>query len=327
VEDLKTLLDEADERRAKLRSLLAEERTDCWRLFHGTVEGRAGLTIDKYGSLILAQTFHEPLIETELAYLVEQFKDGLVYNHRGDKRTRFDYHTPHPSALEQVTATEFGLSYSILGRHKGLDPHLFLDLRAGRRWLLENSQGRKVLNLFAYSCGMGQVAAHAGADQVWNVDFSSSALRVGESNMASNDLQSKNVRFIQEDVYPVIWQLSGLGVRGRRARKRHKKFQPEEFDLVLLDPPARAKGQFHSVDLVNDYQSLFKPSLLCLTEGGRILATNNVAAISREQFESVLTRCAEKAGRPLKSLQWLTPDEDFPSFDGEYPLKVAIAQI
>ena len=291
------------------------------------MEGRSGLTIDKYGSLYLAQTFHQPLTEEELSQLVDRFQNHLVYNHRGSKRDRFQRHTPGPEALLPVTAKEFGLNYSIVARHRGLDPHLFLDLRTGRRWLKEHAKGCRVLNLFCYSCSLGQVALASGASEVWNVDFSESALKIGQKNLALNSLDSTRVRFVKQDVYPVVWQLSGMGVKGKRARRPHKKFEAREFDLVLLDPPARAKGPFHSVDLVNDYQSLFKPSLLCLAEGGRILATNNVAAVSQEEFETTLLRCAEKAGRPLRSLDWLTPDEDFPSFDGEYPLKVAVGRV
>ena len=326
-ETLPDLLNRANDRRAPLRARLAQENTDGWRLFHGTVEGRSGLTIDRYGSLVLAQTFHEPLSELELSTLVESFGDNLVYNHRGDRRTRFTRHTPHPKSLEPTVTTELGLKYSILARHRGLDPHLFLDLRVGRRWLRDNADGCRVLNLFAYSCGMGQVAASFGAREIWNVDFSGSSLRVGERNLTLNDPPKCEVRFVKQDAYPVVWQLSGMGVKGKRARKPHKKFETREFDLVLLDPPAKAKGPFHSVDLVNDYQSLFKPSLLCLAEGGTILATNNVAAVSKDEFESVLVRCAEKAGRPLQELDWLTPDEDFPSFDGEYPLKIALGKV
>jgi len=325
--ELGHLLDLAQQRRESLVQKLAAENTDCRRLFHGTVEGRSGLTVDKYGPLVLAQTFHEPLSDLELSALVDRFGEWLVYNHRGELETRFQFHTPEPQAMEPVWASEFGLNYSIQARHKGLDPHLFLDLRVGRRWVLENASDQQVLNLFAYSCGLGQAAVAAGATEVWNVDFSGAALRVGQLNLRHNGLPESRVRFIKEDIFPVLWQLSGIGVKGKRARRGFTKFSQREFDLVLLDPPAFAKGPFHTVDLVNDYQSLFKPALLCLKPGGRILATNNLASVSRDTFEAVLTRCAEKAGRPLQELAWLTPEEDFPSFDGQHPLKIAVARI
>lgn len=321
---MRELLQKAEESRTSLESKLRSEGTDCHRLFHGVAEGKPGLTIDRYGPLVLAQTFREPLESPEVDFLSEYYGEMFVYNHRGDRSELFTHHQPHSKALEPVTAHELGLKYSIVARHRGIDPHLFLDLRMGRRWVLSQARGKTVLNLFAYSCGLGQVACAGGAEEVWNVDFSASALEVGRRNLELNELSSANVRFIQEDYFPVIWQLSGVGVKGKRARRKHKKFAQKQFDLVLLDPPAKAKGPFHTVDLVNDYQSVFKPAWLTTAPGGTLMACNNVGSVSAEEFERVLTSCAVKAGKPIQDIQWLSPDEDFPSFDGSHPLKVAI---
>lgn len=323
---LSQLLDAAQAHRAKLLQQLSAEGTDCYRLFHGLAEGLPGLTIDQYGSLVLAQTFRDPLTAAELNTLETRFGDRLVYNHRGDRRERYSFHQPAPGALAPTIAHELGLKYSILARHRGIDPHLFLDLRMGRRWLQAHARERSVLNLFAYSCGMGQVAAAAGASEVWNVDFSESSLRVGEENLALNGLTGRRVKFLKEDYFPVIWQLAGLGVKGKRARRRFQKLEPRQFDMVLLDPPAKAKGPFHTVDLVNDYQSVFKPAWLVTAPGGIMLAANNVGTVDRQTFENVLTRCAEKSGKPFAQLEWLEPDADFPSFDGNPALKVALCR-
>ena len=327
MEDLFELLYQAQLRRAELLAELEGEQTDCWRLFHGVSEGLNGLTIDRYGPIILAQTFRGPLTPFEIDALKERYGPGFVYNHRGSKRVSFTLHRLGPDDISEGICQEFGLKYSIKARHRGLDPHLFLDLRSGRRWLLQHSQGKSVLNLFAYSCSLGQVALSAGAQEVWNVDFSDSALEIGRVNLKLNSLPGERVRFLKEDVFPVLWQLTGLGVKGKRARRPFEKVEPRSFDLVLLDPPAKAQGPFQTVDLVNDYQSLFKPALLVCAEGGTVLATNNVGSVDRQSFAEQLLRCAEKAGRPLKSLEWLLPDADFPSFDGQHPLKVAICSL
>ncbi|CAN0260788.1 unnamed protein product, partial [Ectocarpus sp. 8 AP-2014] len=42
-----------------MRKLLDEE-TDCYRLYHGAVEGCPGLTVDRYGTVVLVQTFRDP---------------------------------------------------------------------------------------------------------------------------------------------------------------------------------------------------------------------------------------------------------------------------
>src|SRR4029079_11623229 len=84
---------------------------------------------------------------------------------------------------------ELGVPYDARPRHRGQDPLLFLDLRVVRRRVLELARGRSVLNLFAYTCGVGVAAARAGAAEVWNVDFAASALDVGRRNAALSGVE------------------------------------------------------------------------------------------------------------------------------------------
>ncbi len=57
--------------RAQLMAQLHAENTDTYRLFHGTVEGHPGLTVDRYGDLLLVQCFHSPLNTEQLAELTQ----------------------------------------------------------------------------------------------------------------------------------------------------------------------------------------------------------------------------------------------------------------
>ncbi|MGE0488189.1 MAG: class I SAM-dependent rRNA methyltransferase [Vulcanimicrobiota bacterium] len=308
-------------RRCQLVARLNAEGTDCFRLFHGRTEGWPGLTIDSYGPLILVQSSGQPLEAGPLAEIRSHFEGRpLVYRHRHRGRSHELFHSPE--AHREFTVREQGLRYLVRGQMAGLDPDLFLDLRAIRRVMRERARGRTVLNLFAYTCGLGLVATAGGARSCWNVDFSGSALELGARNFALNDLTGE---FIQEDCFPVLWQLAGQPVKGKAARRRpFRKLEPRHFDVVMLDPPRRAVGPFGAVDLIRDYQSLFKPCLRICSPGGVILATNNVAAVDREEFSQMLSRCARKAGRPLSSLEWIPPDEDFPSPDGHHPLKAVL---
>ena len=63
--DLAALVESALDRRAQLLERLGAEGTDAYRIFHGSAEGREGLAIDRYGPLILVQSFREPLEEDE----------------------------------------------------------------------------------------------------------------------------------------------------------------------------------------------------------------------------------------------------------------------
>jgi len=328
------LVDRALESRTELAARLERESTDAYRLFHGAAEGAPGVTIDRYGSLVLVQTFRSALEPHELAALESHlrvrlpFELDLVYNHRG-KRTDESFerwHRPRDEALRELVCREFGVRYLVRGRHRGQDPWLFLDLRAGRRFVLANARDRSALILFAYTCSAGVCAAAGGASEIWNADFSRTHLAIGERNFAANAIDLERVRFIAEDCFPVLRQLAGLPVKGRASSRSYVKLEARQFDLVVLDPPAWSKGPFGAVDVERDYASLFKPALLATASGGRVLATNHVASVALDDWIASLRRCAEKAGRPLRAIEPIAVEPDFPSLDGRPPLKIVVCE-
>ena len=310
-------------------------KTDCFRVFHGTVEGVNGLNIDRYGDAWLIQTFHQTLsdeeVETITQVLVTVDDLPVVYNDRSNKNSRIinelDEATEVYSRLEQVMS-ENGILFTSKLRHEGQDPLLFLDMRIGREFVKANSHKKSVLNLFSYTCGIGTAAAVGGAKRVVNVDFSSFALAAGRKNAELNGVESV-CQFIQSDAFPALRQLAGLKVTGRNNKKlpAYPKMSASQFDLVFLDPPRFAKSAFGTVDLVNDYQSLFKPAVLTTKPGGKIICCNNVAKVDREAWFKSLVRCVEKQGRSVSESVWLDCHQDFPSFDDNHPLKIVALTI
>ena len=331
---LAPLVAAALERRRDLLATLAREDTDCVRLFHGVNEGAPGVAVDRYGPVLLVQTWREPLADGDLAAVTTVVSDALdvalapCWNHRGPGDGGSEWQAPEDPPIGH----ELGLAYDVRPRHRGQDPLLFLDLRAGRRRVRAEAAGKRVLNLFAYTCGVGAAALAGGATRVVNVDVASSALAVGRANAARNvaDPETLAERFvtIEDDVIPVVRQLAGLGMpaRGKRAR-RYVPRAVEQFDLVVLDPPRWAKGRYGAVDVVRDYPSLFKPALLATAPGGALLATNHVPDVDLADWCATLERTAAKAGRPLASIDVIVPEADFPSPDGRHPLKIAWARV
>ncbi|RRV04092.1 class I SAM-dependent rRNA methyltransferase [Pseudomonas sp. v388] len=320
------------------QSLLAElhgQGTDCYRLFHGSQEGASGLTIDRYGPQLLVQSFHTALERDALLSLHAQVNERLgidtllVYNDRSQGNSRVDRTDPiyqaEDAALQDLIGHEWGLNYRVRGRHAGQDPLLFLDLRNTRGWVKSHSAGKSVLNLFAYTCGVGLSAAAGGAREVCNLDFAEGNLAVGRENGALNpDLPA--MEFIQSDYFPAIRQLAGLPVSARRGQKLpgYARLDPRQYDLVLLDPPAWAKSAFGTVDLLRDYQSLLKPALLATADDGTLICCNNLARVSMEDWREQVLRCASKAGRAVRDCQVMQPAADFPSMDNQPPLKTLI---
>lgn len=331
------LLAAALDARADLLPRLHAEQTDAYRLFHGSAEGQPGLTIDRYGDLLLVQCFHSPLAPESLA-AVETFYAqrlpglALVYNDRSHANSRIGNPLPPEqleAAMQPREIREMGVRYRIQGRHAGQDLWLFLDLRAARRRIMQEAPGRSLLNLFAYTCGVGIAAASAGARFVVNVDFAESSLAVGKENARLNELPLRP-RFVKCDAFAAMRQYGGIGqpqrVRGK-AMPPFPQLDPHAFDLVVLDPPRYAKSPFGVVDLVNDYAAVFKPALLCTRPGGTLVCTNNVAEVQREAWLDGLQRSAAKAGRPISDVEWIVPEADFPSHDGQPPLKVALVRV
>jgi 23S rRNA (cytosine1962-C5)-methyltransferase len=326
---------------AARQTLLAElhaQHTDCYRLFHGSQEGAGGLTIDRYGPQLLVQSFHQRLERDALLALHTCVNEQLnietllVYNDRSQGNSRVDrsdsVYSPEPAALKDLIGHEGGLKYRVRGRHAGQDPLLFLDLRHARGWVKAHSAGKSVLNLFAYTCGVGLSAAAGGARQVCNLDFAESNLAVGRENGALNPGLAP-MEFIQSDYFPAIRQLAGLPITARRGKAlpAYPALQQRSFDLVVLDPPAWAKSAFGTVDLLRDYQSLLKPALLATAEDGVLICCNNLARVALTDWREQVLRCAQKLGRPVRDCQLLTPEADFPSQDGQPPLKILSLQL
>jgi 23S rRNA (cytosine1962-C5)-methyltransferase len=334
---LRDLLAIAFNSRSDLLAQLHAEHTNAYRLFHGSVEGRPGLTVDRYAELLLVQSFHEAVVPNELDAIQSFYATAMpdlvtLYNDRSQSNSRIANTLSadqQDAALLPRVARELGVSYRIQARHDGQDPWLFLDLRAGRRYVMQHIAGKSLLNLFAYTCGVGIAAAKAGARFVVNVDFAESSLNVGRENAHMNDLPVRP-RFIKSDAFAALRQFAGIGqptrVRGK-AMPEFPKLEPQQFDMVFLDPPRYAKSAFGVVDLVNDYSALFKPALLCTAEGGTLICCNNVAAVERDAWLAQLARSAVKAGRPIRDAQWIAPEADFPSPDNKPPLKMVALQV
>jgi 23S rRNA (cytosine1962-C5)-methyltransferase len=322
------------------QSLLAElhaQGTDCYRLFHGSQEGASGLTIDRYGPQLLIQSFHNSLDRESLLTLHAEVNSQLgldtllVYNDRSQGNSRIDrtdaVYKADEAALDDMIGHEWGLNYRVRGRHAGQDPLLFLDLRNARGWVKDHSAGKSVLNLFAYTCGVGLSAAAGGASEVCNLDFAEGNLAVGRENGALNP-QLPTMEFVQSDYFPAIRQIAGLPIAARRGHKLpdYVRLEQRQYDLVLLDPPAWAKSAFGTVDLLRDYQSLLKPAILATEQSGVLICCNNLAKVAMEDWREQVLRCATKLGRPVRDCQVLTPGADFPSMDQQPPLKTLILQ-
>lgn len=142
-----------------------------------------------------------------------------------------------------------------------LDTGLFLDHRITRQMLKEQSKGKKVLNLFAYTGSFSVYAAAGGADEVITVDLSNTYLNWAKRNMELNGFTDQTkFQFLQADV------------------KQYLKIIPTGyFDIIIMDPPtfSNSKKMNDFLDIQRDHVEMIKDCLSCLRSGGVLYFSTN----------------------------------------------------
>ena len=176
-----------------------------------------------------------------------------------------------------------------------LDTGLFLDGRKKRALIRNEAEGKRVLNLFAYTCSLSVAAAIGGASQVDSIDLSNTYLEWGKLNFALNGLPlsdnfSEKFKLNRTDVLQFLDQ---------------PKTQKSRWDIIILDPPSfsNSKKMYDTLDIRRDYQELIDKSLTLLSPGGTLYFSTNAKGF-RLQSEDF-------PGFTIKDLRPSLIDEDF----------------
>ncbi|WP_339515613.1 class I SAM-dependent methyltransferase [Pseudomonas sp. RL_15y_Pfl2_60] len=247
-----------------LKTAPAETR----RLFHGRGRLWAGLehvTADWLQGVLLVSLFREPGAD-ELAALKQELQQltqsaawqasqaqTLLLQHRYLPDSSME--VLHGEMVDERVISEDGLNY-LLDLGKKQNNGLFLDMRFGRKWVREHAKGKRVLNLFAYTCGFSLAAIAGGAEHVVNLDMARAALSRGRDNHRLNQHDMSRVSFLGHELFKSWGKVSKLG----------------PYDLIIIDPPSFQKGSFA---LSKDYQRIIRRLPTLLTENGLVLACVN----------------------------------------------------
>lgn len=304
---MQILLDRLADYQARIAS---GGNTDSCRLFHGRGQCYPGLefvTLDAFAPVLLLTLFAEPP-ERWLEDLVATLKDRL--NPGFDclvVQRRYLPNAPSEVSLgqlpEQVYARRGDLRFHLhLARQQNIG--FFLDMEPGRQWLERQAPGKRVLNLFAYTCAFSVVAVAAGAEKVVNVDMSSPALNSGRANHQLNGLDKIRSEFLAEDI------LKSWG--------RIKKRGP--YDLAIIDPPSYQKGSFIAT---KDYAKVVRRLPELMPEGGLVLACLNAPELS----ENYLKQQFEEQCPAAVFVERLSPSADFPDVDPQQQLKLLVYRV
>lgn len=251
-----------------VRKWAKRTETDCFRIYDRDI-GRYPLAIDFYAGKFCVQYFskdrdnHEPPQELEeetiqvLSSIFGADPDSIYWRSR-IKRAKMQQYEKAGESKEFFTVIEYGVKFKI-NLTDYLDTGLFLDHRETRRYVASVSKGKRVLNLFAYTCSFSVQAAAAGAVFTKSVDMSNTYTDWGRENFLLNEIPLKNHPIIRADCL---------------------KFLDEEralYDIIIIDPPtiSRSKKMDQMFDVQIDYIFLIEKALKLLAEGGVIYFSTN----------------------------------------------------
>ncbi len=173
---------------------------------------------------------------------------------------------------------------------RGQNFGLFLDQRDRRKWVKDHGQGKKVLNLFAFTCGFSLNAALGGADQVVSVDLYRKYLDWGKENFQINGIDPNQSQY--------EWRaMDSLEYLEYALRKKRR------FDIIICDPPSfsRHKKSKKKFSVEKDYKRLLDLCEGCLAPGGTLLFSTNFEKWSWDQWQKALAEWG--GGSSLHSLQ------------------------
>jgi 23S rRNA (cytosine1962-C5)-methyltransferase len=298
-------------------NLFRSDNSIC-RIVHGEGDGLPGLIVDYYNGIAIVQC-HSIGMHRELNKIVSALQSALgdrltaVYSKsqdtlpdRSDVSDGYVFgtcRTPH-------IAQENGIAYAIdwvTGQKTGF----FIDQRENRALLGKYANGKKVLNTFCYSGGFSLSALSSGATLVHSLDSSKKAIALTEENVALNGFESRHASIVADAM-------------------QYMKELPEDYDIIVLDPPAFAKHRNKRHKAIQGYKRLNAHTIRQIKPGGIIFTFSCSQVVDKQLFTNTIIAAAVETGRNVRILEQLHQPMDHPisAFhpEGEY-LKGLVIQV
>ncbi len=231
------------------------------KLYLAEYKRRHGMTEEEYVEWI----------EKSIAVISEVLavsKENIFLKLRQRKPGRLGQYQKVDEILHEFVIEENQLKF-IVNLSDYLDTGLFLDHRITRQMVKEQSAGKKVLNLFAYTGSFSVYAAAGGADEVVTVDLSNTYLKWAKRNMVLNGFtDAKKYQFLQADVMQYL-----------------KIIPTDYFDIIIIDPPtfSNSKKMDDFLDIQRDHVELINDCLKGLKKGGGLYFSTNFSKFILEE--------------------------------------------
>ncbi len=303
---------------SRLNIGLLSKQNNIFRICHGEGDELPGLVIDFYNGVAVIQC-HSIGMYFSVELIANALKNALakkltaVYSKSTDtlpKRTDISDAYLFGSCETPHVALENGVKYNIdwiTGQKTGF----FIDQRVNRRILGEYSKGKKVLNTFCYSGGFSLQALNHGATLVHSLDSSKKAIALTDDNIILNNYSEKHMSICADAM-------------------DYMKDLEEDYDIIVLDPPAFAKHREKRHQAVQGYKRLNAHAIRQIKSGGIIFTFSCSQVIDKALFTNTIIAAAIESGRNVRILEQIHQPADHPIHafhpEGEY-LKGLIIQV
>lgn len=285
---------------------------NTFRLVHGEGDSLPGLIIDVYANTAVMQAhsagFHMCRKEVAEA-LKEVMGDELQHIYYKSETT-----LPYKADLQAENGFLLGGSPDNIALENGLSFHVdwlkgqktgfFVDQRENRSLLEHYSKGRSVLNMFCYTGGFSFYAMRGGAQLVHSVDSSAKAIELTNQNVELNFPNDPRHQAYAEDAFRYLDRMG------------------DQYDLIVLDPPAFAKHKEALRNALQGYRKLNAKAFEKIRPGGILFTFSCSQVVTKDNFRTAVFTAAALSGRNVRILHQLTQPADHPVSiyhpEGEY---------
>lgn len=281
---------------------LINDNNNTYRLVHGEGDNLPGLIIDMYSNTAVMQAHSVGMhVDREMVAraLKEVMKDDLVAVYYKSETT-----LPFKAELGQENGFILGSTENNISVENGLKFHIdwlkgqktgfFVDQRDNRSLVEKYAQGRNVLNMFCYTGGFSVYAMRGGANMVHSVDSSAKAVNLVNKNMELNFPGDSRHQAFAEDAFRFLEDMG------------------DQYDLVILDPPAFAKHRDALKQAMRGYSKLNARAMEKMKPGSILFTFSCSQAVNKDQFRTAIFTAALQAKRNIRILHQLHQPCDHP---------------
>ncbi len=296
------------------KTVMTEGDFKCCRLIFGEADTFPGLTVDRFGSVLVAQTLSLGIeLRKDLIFslLVRELRErgeiiDVLYE-RNDQPIRelegmkqfTGFWTGEGLADRSSGKTvicENGIEYEV-DYINGQKTGFFLDQKYNRLAVARLAKGKNVLDCFTHTGAFALNAANAGANHVTAVDVSAQAIELTEQNADRNRLTDR-MSFLKADVFELLTQMS---------REGHCP-----YDFIILDPPAFTKSRSTVRDAYRGYKEINLKAMKLLPRGGYLATCSCSHFMTDELFRKMLAEAAADASVSLRQIEGRQQSPDHP---------------